>query len=143
ALYWHYPHYSNQGGRPGGAIRAGDYKLIEFYETGRRELFNLQDDISEAQNLIDQKPQIAKSLHAQLAAWRQAVGAQKIRPNSGYVPNLQGPDGIIPLHARTAEVHGVQLRYEPLPHKDTLGFWTRADDWAGWEFTVSKPGRFR
>ena len=40
-LYWHYPHYSNQGGRPGGAIRDGDWKLVESFETGRRELFDL------------------------------------------------------------------------------------------------------
>jgi hypothetical protein len=142
ALYWHYPHYSNQGGRPGGAIRAGPYKLIEFYESGRQELFNLKDDISEAQNLIDEKPELAKRLHAQLETWRQAVGARKMRPNFDYVPNPQGQDGSISLHAQTAEVHGVQLRYEPLPHKNTLGFWTRGDDWASWEFTVSKPGRF-
>ena len=51
ALYWHYPHYSNQGGRPGAAIRQGDFKLIEYYEDGRTEMFNLRDDIGEARNL--------------------------------------------------------------------------------------------
>jgi hypothetical protein len=64
------------------------------------------------------------------------------KPNPDYVPNPQAKDGTISLPARTAEVHGVQLRYEPLPHKNTLGFWTRADDWASWEFTVTKPGTF-
>ena len=44
--------------------------------------------------------------------------------------------------ARTAEVHGIQLRFEPLPHKNTLGFWTRKDDWASWEFEIAKPGKF-
>src|SRR5262249_51955753 len=52
-LFWHYPHYSNQGGRPGGAIRDGDDKLIEFYDTGRVELFDLKKDPGESTNLID------------------------------------------------------------------------------------------
>lgn len=142
ALYWHYPHYSNQGGRPSGAIREGEYKLIEFYETGRLELFNLRDDPGETQNLINKKLELAKEMHAQLVAWRKSVGARMMTPNPDFMPNPQGPDGTIPLPARTAEVHGVQLRYEPLPHKNTLGFWVRADDWASWEFTVRKPGEF-
>ena len=58
------------------------------------------------------------------------------------MPNPQAKDGIVTLPARTAEVHGAMLRYEPLPHKNTLGFWVRADDWASWEFTVRKPGTF-
>jgi arylsulfatase A-like enzyme len=143
ALYWHYPHYSDEGGRPGGAIRADAWKLIEYYESGRRELFNLKNDIGETQNVIDTNAELAKKLHAKLAAWRRAVGAQTMTPNSDYVPNPPSRDGIITLPARTAEIHGVQLRYEPLPHKDTLGFWQRSDDWASWEFTVSKLGRFR
>ena len=52
ALYWHYPHYSNQGGRPSGAIRDGNLKLIEFYETGRRELYDLRRDIGETPILL-------------------------------------------------------------------------------------------
>ena len=63
-------------------------------------------------------------------------------PNPDYVPNPQGKDGTILLAARKADVHGTQLRYEPLPHKDTLGFWVNASDWASWEFTVTKPGTF-
>lgn len=65
-----------------------------------------------------------------------------MKPNPDYKPNPQDKDGTIALPARTAEVHGVQLRYEPLPHKNTLGFWTRAEDWASWEFTVTEPGKF-
>ena len=63
-LYWHYPHYSNQGGRPGGAVRRGDYKLIEFYEDGRLELFDLAKDASESTNLVDQQPDRAKQMAA-------------------------------------------------------------------------------
>ncbi|HTU90149.1 MAG TPA: sulfatase-like hydrolase/transferase [Gemmataceae bacterium] len=83
-LFWHYPHYSNQGGKPGAAVRAGDYKLIEFYEDGRLELYDLKKDISEAHNLIMDKPVKAKELSAKLAAWRKDVGAKMMKPNPDY-----------------------------------------------------------
>jgi len=141
-LYWHYPHYSPQGGRAGGAVRDGDYKLIEFYDSGRREFFNLVDDISESQNLIEREPQVAERLAAKLASWLKEVDAQMPTPNAGFVPDEQAADGSILLAAETADVHGVMLRYEPLPHKDTLGFWVRQDDWASWDFVVTRPGKF-
>ncbi|HTU19202.1 MAG TPA: sulfatase-like hydrolase/transferase [Gemmataceae bacterium] len=142
ALYWHYPHYSNQGGKPGAAVRAGDYKLIEFYENGRQELYDVRKDRGELRNLIADKPMTAKKLSAKLTAWRKEVGAKMMKPNPDFVPNPQKKDGTVTLPARTAEVHGIQLRYEPLPHKNTLGFWTRADDWVSWNFTLTKPGLF-
>jgi arylsulfatase A len=142
ALYWHYPHYSNQGGRPGAAVRAGDWKLIEFYDTDRRELFNLKDDAAEIRNRAADKPEVVKDLQARLDVWRKDVGAHRMKPNPDYKPNPQANDGAVSLPARTAEVHGVQLRYEPAPHKNTLGFWTRHEDWASWEFEISKPGTF-
>ncbi len=142
ALYWHYPHTSNQGGRPGGAIRQGEFKLIEFYDTGRRELYNLNADLGETRNLSADKPDVVKRLADQLDAWRREVGAQTTKPNPNYVPNPQAADGTITLPARTADVQGIQLRYEPLPHKNTLGFWVRTEDTASWEFTVTRPGTF-
>jgi len=142
ALFWHYPHYSNQGGRPGAAVRAGDTKLIEFYEDGRRELYDIAKDPGESRNLSADRPQVVKELAEKLDAWRKEVGARMMKPNPEYAPNPQGKDGSVTLLGRTAQVHGVQLRYEPLPHKNTLGFWTRADDWASWELTIAKPGTF-
>jgi arylsulfatase A len=142
ALHWHYPHYSNQGGKPGGAIRVGDWKLVESFEDGRRELFDLARDPRESTNLADRHPDKVRDLADRLAAWRSSVGAQMPAPNPDYSPNAQGPDGSITLPASTAEVHGVMLRFEPLPHKDTLGYWVRPDDWASWEFDVRKPGDF-
>jgi arylsulfatase A len=143
SLYWHYPHYSNQGGRPAGAVRDGDWKLIEFYENDRRELFDLARDPRESTNLADKYPERVAELAARLAAWRSTVDAQMPTPKPDYVPNPQAADGSITLPARTAEVQGVMLRYEPLPHKNTLGYWTRTDDWARWEFEVLTPGTFR
>jgi arylsulfatase A-like enzyme len=86
ALYWHYPHYSNQGGKPGGAIRMGDYKLIEFYEDGKLELYNLKDDIGEKRNLASHMPEQAKEMWEMLNAWRKAVNAQMPTPNPDYKP---------------------------------------------------------
>jgi arylsulfatase A-like enzyme len=142
ALFWHYPHYANQGSKPSGAIRAGDYKLIEFYETGRLELFDVKKDLSESRNLAADKPDVVKDLAARLEAWRKAVGAKMPTPNPDYVPNPPAKDGTITLHARTAVVHGAMLRFEPLPHKNTLGFWVRKDDWAEFEFTPSAAGSY-
>ena len=142
ALYWHYPHYSNQGGKPGGAIRSGDWKLIEFFENDRRELFNLKADPGENRNLAADKSELVKQLADKLAAWRTTVGAKMPKPNPNYMPNPQAKDGTILLHSRTAEVHGIMLRYEPLPHKTTLGYWVNPSDWASWEFTVTEPGEF-
>lgn len=141
-LYWHYPHYANQGSRPGGAVRAGDYKLIEYYEDGRRELFDVKKDISESRNLAADKPDVVKALAAKLDAWRTDVGAKMPTPNPDYKPNLPNKDGVITLHARTALVKGVMLRFEPLPHKNTLGFWVNKDDHATFDFTADKPGTF-
>jgi arylsulfatase A-like enzyme len=141
-LFWHYPHYANQGSRPGGGLRAGDYKLIEDYETGRRELFNLRMDLSESRNLAAEQPKLVEQLAKQLDEWRKEVGAKMPRPNPGYRPNPQSKDGSITLHARTAVVNGTQLRFEPLPHKNTLGFWTNQNDSATFEFTVENPGLF-
>ena len=142
AIYWHYPHYANHGSKPGGAVRHGNFKLIEHYEDGRRELFDVTKDVSESRNLVTDRPEVVRELAAKLAAWRTAVGAKMMAPNPEYAPNPQAKDGTITMHARTATVHGVQLRFEPLPHKNTLGFWTKADDWAEFEFTAEKAGTF-
>jgi arylsulfatase A-like enzyme len=86
ALYWHYPHYSPQDGKPSGAIREGDFKLIEFYEDGRRELFDLARDLGESTNLADRMPERAERMAAKLDAWRKAVGAKMPDANPDFVP---------------------------------------------------------
>jgi len=143
AVYWHYPHYANQGSRPSGAVRAGEWKLIEFYESNRRELFNVKADISESRNLAADKPEVVKELAGKLAAWRSNVGAKMPLPNPAYKPGPQAADGTITLLSKFADVHGTQLRFEPLPHKNTLGFWTKIEDFATYDFTVDKPGKFQ
>jgi arylsulfatase A-like enzyme len=90
ALYWHYPHYSNQGGEPGSAIREGDWKLIEFHADGRRELFNLREDEGERINLIEKRADIEKRLGTKLAAWRKESGAIMPQKNPAADPNWPG-----------------------------------------------------
>jgi len=150
SLFWHYPHYSNQRGFPGGAIRTGDWKLIESFDDGHTELYNLADDPSEAQGLALSHPGRVADMLSALRAWRADMNAQPMRgANPDYDPlaawNLirQGPKGGLQLPASLAEVHGSTLRYEPPPHKNTLGYWTRAEDWVSWDVLVEKPGDFR
>lgn len=89
ALYWHYPHYGNQGGSPSSAMRVGDSKLIEFFEDHRLELYNLKADIGEKHNLAADQPQKAADLHQRLQAWRSAVGARMPTRNPNRSANIQ------------------------------------------------------
>ncbi len=82
-LYWHYPHYGNQGGAPSGAVRDGDWKLIEWYEDGSVELFNLREDIGEKRDLSRADTARTARLHAMLKKWRAEVGAKMPEPYPG------------------------------------------------------------
>jgi len=75
AVYWHYPHYHGSGSKPSGAVRAGDYKLIEWYENNGVELYNLKDDIGEQNNLAARMPQKAAELQGLLHKWLKQVNA--------------------------------------------------------------------
>ena len=86
AIFWHYPHYGNQGGTPGSSVRAGEYKLIEFFEDGRLELYNLRNDISEDHNLAEAEPEITARLYRLLMDWRQSVEAKIPQPNPDFTP---------------------------------------------------------
>jgi arylsulfatase A-like enzyme len=84
ALFWHYPHYGNQGGAPSAAIRRGNWKLIEWFEDQRVELFNLATDLSETTDLAQKEIARADALRAELRAWQQQVGARFPSPNPNY-----------------------------------------------------------
>jgi len=83
ALYWHYPHYSNQGGFPSGAIRAGDWKLVERYEDGRVHLYNLKDDIGELNDVADANAARVKAMRAKLHAWYKETDAKFLQKKKG------------------------------------------------------------
>ncbi len=84
AIYWHYPHYGNQGGTPGSSIRKGKYKLIEFFEDNRLELFDLENDIEENNNIAHDFPEIAAEMHDLLKKWRDTVHAKIPEPNPDW-----------------------------------------------------------
>ncbi|MGB0578374.1 MAG: sulfatase [Limisphaerales bacterium] len=77
AIYWHFPHYSNHGYQsPGGAIRLGRYKLLDYFENGSVQLFDLENDIGERNDLAKSKPDITRKLRRMLQDWRREVDAK-------------------------------------------------------------------
>lgn len=86
-LCWHYPHYHGEGESPTSAIRIGDYKFIRHYEDGKRELYNLKKDISEADNLIKKMPEKAKEVEKILDKWLTSQNAYIPKANPDYDPS--------------------------------------------------------
>ena len=95
AIYWHFPGYlgAGQGAwrtTPVGVVRSGDWKLMEFFEDNRVELYNLRDDIGEKNNLATRRPDHAKDLRSKLASWRKQVKAPMPAPQSDDPPSKPG-----------------------------------------------------
>jgi hypothetical protein len=89
ALFWHYPHYQHyqqEGTTPYGAIRRGDYRLIEFYDDKRVELYNLRADVGERNNLAVSATDVVESLREELHDWLRSVDAQMPTANPAYDP---------------------------------------------------------
>ncbi len=84
-LYWHYPHYSNQGVEPGSAVRLGKYKLIDNFERGRQELYDLEKDVSETNDMSALYPEKTKELFNLLKEWRKSTNAKMMEPNPNWV----------------------------------------------------------
>ena len=85
-IYWHYPHYSNQGGPPAAAIRSGDWKLVEFLETGNVELYNIKQDIGESKDLSTQYTHQVRIMRSKLHDWYKQTGAKFLRAKNGKTP---------------------------------------------------------
>jgi arylsulfatase A-like enzyme len=108
-LFWHYPHYHD--GKPSSSVRDGDWKLIEFYEDGRLELYNLADDLGEGSDLAGKMPAKAAAMRKELDGWRKAVGAKLPWPNPKYDPALADSDPRTPVElAAWRESVGAQPR---------------------------------
>jgi arylsulfatase A-like enzyme len=90
-LFWHYPHYGNQGGAPGAAVLQDGWKLIEWFEDGVVELFYLPDDPSEKVNLVTEQRGRAEALRRRLQLWQADVRAVRTSANPGWDP--QKPSG--------------------------------------------------
>ena len=80
AIFWHYPHYSNQGGFPGGAVRIGRFKLLERYEDGRVHLYDLAEDIGERKDLAEERSDLVTSMRTRLHEWYREVDARFLEP---------------------------------------------------------------
>lgn len=87
-LYWHYPHYSDQGGTPSGAIRVGDWKLIEFFEDGHLELYNLKLDVGEQYDFSRSYADKAMEMQEKLRTWRQSLHGAMPTLNPNWDPGL-------------------------------------------------------
>jgi len=85
-LYWHFPHYTNQGSRPSGAVRDHNWMLVEYYDEPRTELYDLSRDISQQHDVVAEHPDRAARMGAALAAWRKDVNAQVNEPNPRFDP---------------------------------------------------------
>jgi arylsulfatase A-like enzyme len=88
-LFWHYPHYSNQGGKPGSALLEGDYKLIYNYEDETVELYNIKDDIAEKNDIASSNKVIAERLKTRLFKWLKENNARMPYKNAGYQPGVK------------------------------------------------------
>jgi len=143
-LLWHYPHYHPGGATPYAAVRSGDWKLIQYYEDGRHELFHLGNDPGESADFSPVFPEKVTELARLLFDWQNSVGAQWPMANPDWKPIAITPmgSGPIVLAARAAAVHGTVLRYEPMPFKNTLGWWGRVEDWADWTFMNPAAGEY-
>jgi arylsulfatase A-like enzyme len=96
SLFWHFPGYLGAGkGKwrttPVGSIRSGDWKLLEWFEDGRQELYNMKDDVGEEHDLLGKNADKAKELHDRLFAWRQSVGAKMPAPYTQSADNAEKP----------------------------------------------------
>ena len=86
SFFWHFPHYTNQGSRPSGAMRDGPWLMVEFYDEEKAELYNLAADISETRDLAAEQPERVARMRTALAAWRTTNNAQSNRPNPDFDP---------------------------------------------------------
>lgn len=128
-LYWHFPHYTNQGSRPSGAVRDGNWMLVDYYDADAPELYDLAADLPEKNDLSAKYPERVKELRASLLAWRKSVGAQSNTPNPNYVP----------ARYRELYVDVDASRFDPAT-ADEL-HWTRMQEWrTGMNSVVANSG---
>lgn len=118
-LFWHYPHYGNQGGEPSSIVQKNDWKLIHYWEDNRNELYYLPDDIGEQRELAQQEAARTAQLWAELHAWLKETGARIPPPNPAYDPAWadQQQKSHQALKARLEQSHAAYLEpgWQPDP----------------------------
>jgi arylsulfatase A-like enzyme len=125
-LYWHYPHYGNQGGDPAAMIREGHWKLIHYWEDGSDELYDLNKDLSEQENVAEQYPEITRSMSKKLLDWLRSVNAKYPVPDP-----LFSPDSLQMKHEWYREV--LWPRLEERRKRMLSPDWQPNKDWWGSE----------
>ncbi|NRB75108.1 MAG: sulfatase [Verrucomicrobiales bacterium] len=139
-VFWHFPHYSNHGYQsPGGAIRSGDYKLLEYYENGTVQLFDLANDIGEQEDLSEEKPELVAELKQQFHDWREAVDAKMPFPKTPTSKPAPGARVAAPPAAKAGgQGKGAVIVSEDMPRSVALFApgW-QVKDWGG---PAMKPG---
>ncbi|WP_442505149.1 sulfatase [Novipirellula sp. SH528] len=111
-LFWHYPHYGNQGGEPSSIIRSHDWKMIHYYEDGRNELYNLTTDLSEETDVATQHPERVAEMKKRLDAWLMETGAKIPQPDPRF--------NQAKFDARMKKVRDVQMPKLEKQHADYL-----------------------
>ncbi len=123
-LYWHYPHYGNQGGEPSSMIRSGDWKLIHYYEDGRDELYNVVQDPGEHHDVQATKTGVASDLRRRLDTWLKETSAKIPSPDPEYDPEK-----------RARYLHRIEHKMMPRLEKEHASYlepdWQPNDDWWG------------
>ena len=128
-LFWHYPHYGNQGGDPSSIIRNGPWKMIHYYEDEHDELYNLDSDPGEKNNIITDHKTKATELHQRLDIWLSEVDAKFPVLDSEYVPEKE-----------QARLHKLEHEFMPkleVEHAEYLNpNWQPNEDWWGSQVTI-------
>lgn len=123
-LFWHYPHYGNQGGDPSSIIRNGPWKLIHYYEDSRDELYNLETDPGETIDVNEENPEITDQLRNRLAAWLEQTNARIPIPDPEHDPEAE--------EARTQNLRTEFMAGLEAQHAEYLNpEWKPNDDWWG------------
>lgn len=123
-LFWHYPHYGNQGGEPSSIIMEDEWKLIYYHEDQRYELYNIKTDVGEQNDLVQSEPQRAKAMQKRLHAWLKATDAKLPTPDSQFDPakrKKRFENAQTRGKQRLEENHAKYLEEDYQPNKDWWG----------------------
>ena len=126
-LIWHYPHFGNQGGEPSSIIRQGNWKMIHYWIDGRRELYQLDTDQGELNDLAAKNPERVEAMAAELEAYLKKVGAKKPSPWPGYRPEMaeQNRQNALKIKERLELKAAKELKEDWKPNAD---WWSSAGE---------------
>lgn len=122
-LYWHYPHYGNQGGDPSSIIRRGKWKLIHYYEDDIQELYDLEKDPFEGNNVAQDFPDITRSLHENLTQWLMEVHAIYPKTDTAFDPAKREKYDSTIIHKRLPQLEAERRKMLSDDFKPNPDWW--------------------